>query len=56
MEKGKHKREKSDCVVCGKEFDRSASYMPEHRETTCSGKCRLIEWAEREQKKMESKK
>ncbi len=45
-------KEKAVCKVCGKEFSRSAAYMPTYRRTVCSGKCRLIDWADRSKKEM----
>lgn len=52
MSLGMHKKEVSICSVCGKEFSRSAAYMPFFRKTTCSGKCRLISWALKESNKV----
>jgi predicted nucleic acid-binding Zn ribbon protein len=53
MSFGPHKQEDWDCVVCGKKFKRSASYVFELRKVTCSNKCRLIKWAIKEKNKME---
>lgn len=47
-----HKKERFKCVVCGETFQRSASYVKSFRRVTCSNRCKVIHWAEREKKKI----